>query len=32
LTFGHIYRRDGTLVASVAQVGLLRLRPGEDPV
>lgn len=32
LTFGHIYRRDGTLVASVAQEGLMRLRPGEDPV
>jgi acyl-CoA thioesterase-2 len=24
--------RDGTLVASVAQEGLMRLRPGEDPV
>ena len=32
LTFGHIYRRDGVLVASVAQEGLMRLRPGEEPV
>lgn len=29
LNFGAIYRRDGTLVASVAQEGLMRLRPQE---
>ncbi|MBL7250186.1 acyl-CoA thioesterase II [Alloalcanivorax sp. C16-2] len=32
LTFGNIYRRDGVLVASVAQEGLMRLRPGEELV
>lgn len=32
LNFGHIYRRDGTLVASVAQEGLMRLRPQEANV
>jgi len=32
LTFGAIYREDGTLVASVAQEGLMRLRPGAEPV
>ncbi|MEM6861419.1 MAG: acyl-CoA thioesterase II, partial [Myxococcota bacterium] len=26
LNFGHIYRMDGTLVASVAQEGLMRPR------
>ncbi|WP_133492488.1 MULTISPECIES: acyl-CoA thioesterase II [Alcanivorax] len=32
LTFGAIYRQDGTLVASVAQEGLMRLRPSAKPV
>ena len=32
LTFGQIFREDGTLVASVAQEGLMRLRPGDEPV
>lgn len=32
LTFGNIYRRDGELVATVAQEGLMRLRPGEELV
>ena len=29
MNFGHIYRQDGVLVASVAQEGLMRLRPQE---
>jgi len=32
LTFGQVFRQDGTLVASVAQEGLMRLRPSEEPV
>jgi acyl-CoA thioesterase-2 len=32
LTLGAIYRQDGTLVASVAQEGLMRLRAGDEPV
>ena len=31
LNFGSIYRGDGTLVASTAQEGLVRLRPEEPP-
>ncbi len=31
LNFGSIYRSDGTVVASVAQEGLIRLRPTEPP-
>jgi len=31
LNFGSIYRQDGTLVASVAQEGLMRLHPSDSP-
>ncbi|WP_421711103.1 acyl-CoA thioesterase II [Alcanivorax sp.] len=32
MNFGSIYRQDGTLVASVAQEGLMRLHRSESPV
>ncbi len=31
LNFGHVYRQDGTLVASFAQEGLMRVRDRSDP-
>ncbi|MDX1805065.1 MAG: acyl-CoA thioesterase II [Alcanivorax sp.] len=31
MNFGSIFRRDGTLVASVAQEGLMRIHPSDSP-